>query len=234
MEKTTCPYCGHITFLEYVEGSARFSDREHRAEAAYQCANCDRMLIGGRINADLQGIDERGLPIPGMHLEPATPPQFVAQALLGREAYWEPVTATGKSFPDVPASVSGAASEAHTCFSIGSYRGAIMLARAVIEAAAKSKDIAGRDLRAKIDGLAEAQYLSPQVAASAHEVRYLGNDMAHGDFVSLTVEADDVIDVLEIMDDVLESVYAVPTRLQRRREARATRKVGGVAAETEQ
>ena len=40
------------------------------------------------------------------------------------------------------------------------------------------------------------------VGHAAHEVRYFGNDMAHGDFIQ-PVPADDVTDVVALMDEFL-------------------------------
>ncbi|CAH0207068.1 hypothetical protein SRABI121_02630 [Microbacterium sp. Bi121] len=179
------------------------------------------MLIGGRENADLQGFDEQGQPIPYRLLGEHSEPHEIAATLGGREEYWEPVSASGKIFADVPGPVGESATEAYRCYSIGAYRGAIILARAVIEAAAKSKGISGRNLEVKIDALAAQGHVRAEIAASAHEVRFIGNDMAHGDFATTVVSGGDALDILDIMDDVLDQVYGVPTRLERRRARRA-------------
>src|SRR4051794_23426571 len=54
---------------------------------------------------------------------------------------WWPKHVGGKEFPDVPELVAATANEAHECASIGAYRGAVALARAVVESIAKEKGI---------------------------------------------------------------------------------------------
>lgn len=46
--------------------------------------------------------------------------------------YW-PTKVWGKDFPDVPSQIASTASEAHICLGAGSPRGAVTLARAVVE-----------------------------------------------------------------------------------------------------
>jgi hypothetical protein len=55
-----------------------------------------------------------------------------------------------ESFADVPPSVADAAAEAVLCMQAGTLRGAIMLARAVIEATAKDKGVTHGSLSQKI------------------------------------------------------------------------------------
>lgn len=61
-----------------------------------------------------------------------------------------------------------------------------MLARAVIEATAKAKEITTGTLYKKIEKMHEQGLLSELVRDQAHEVRYLGNDMAHGTWHMVT------------------------------------------------
>jgi len=82
---------------------------------------------------------------------------------------------------DVPEPIRSTASEAFACASIGAHRAAILLARTTIEATAKAEAITSGSLVAKIDALKAANHIRPDVADAAHEVRLLGNDMAHGD-----------------------------------------------------
>jgi Domain of unknown function (DUF4145) len=104
----------------------------------------------------------------------------------------------------------------------GSYRAAVLLARAVIEATAKDKGITTGSLSRKIDAMYDARLIREDVRDGAHEVRYLGNDMAHGDFIESVLREDAEL-VLALMDEVLEEVYQSPARVLRRREARVTK-----------
>jgi hypothetical protein len=118
-----------------------------------------------------------------------------------------------------------AASEAHACQSIGAHRAAVMLARAVIEATAKAKQISNGTLYNKIEKMHEHGFLSELVRDQAHEVRHLGNDMAHGDFVE-PVSAEEADEILDLMAEVLHTVFEMPAQLLRRKEARLAKKGG--------
>jgi hypothetical protein len=57
---------------------------------------------------------------------------------------------------------------------VGALRGAIMLARAVIEATAKDKGVTNGSLSQKIDRLHERGCIRTYLRDGAHEVRYQG------------------------------------------------------------
>lgn len=135
---------------------------------------------------------------------------------------WISTGVRGKDFPDVPSSLAQAAGEAHVCLNAGAYRGAILLARAVVEASCKEKGITTGTLAAKIDALHEQRHINDQVHAEATEIRHLGNDMAHGDFTEETT-ATDAEDVLGFMAEVLEELFQRPARLARRQAKRLAR-----------
>ena len=84
-------------------------------------------------------------------------------------------------FPDVPEEIAETAREAWTCQVVGAHRGAVMLARAVVESTAKKKGIAKGTLEAKIDELASQGLIRGVAAEQAHEIRHVGNSTAHGD-----------------------------------------------------
>jgi hypothetical protein len=128
-----------------------------------------------------------------------------------------------KSFPDVPAEIAAAASEAHRCRTMANAnRAAILLARGVLEATAKDKGITSGGLFAKIDRMHQERLVRPDVRDGAHEVRAFGNDMAHGDFIQhVTPEEADL--VLALMDEVLVEVYQSPARVARAQAARQER-----------
>lgn len=125
----------------------------------------------------------------------------------------------GKQFPDVPEQIAAAADEAYRCFSISALRGAVLLARSVIEATAKAKGITSGSLMKKIDDMHTEGLIREYVKDAAHEVRHLGNDMAHGDFVD-PVEPEEAEMVLALMDEVLNEVFQSPARVAKARAAR--------------
>lgn len=133
-------------------------DDEFSRYATFRCSGCAALSVGF-FEPDHEGFGgtvTRWMPLPG--------------------------TRQRESFADVPLSVADAAAEAALCMQAGAPRGAILLARAVIEATAKDKGVTDGSLSQKIDRLHECGYIRTYLRDGAHEVRYTGNDMAHGDF----------------------------------------------------
>lgn len=142
----------------------------------------------------------------------------------GEETLWIPLEGFQTDFPDVPEEIAKAATEAWRCHSAGSHRGAVMLARALVEATAKAKGIASGSLADKIDELAKNGLIRAAVADQAHEIRHLGNSTAHGDLGD-PVSKEDADEVLNLMGEVLNEVFQSPARSDRlaaARKARAT------------
>jgi hypothetical protein len=135
---------------------------------------------------------------------------------------WYPVSAIGKDFPDVPEHIAEAASEAYKCRSISAFRAAAQLARSVVEATAKDKGIAQGQLITKIEELYNQGFIRAYVKDGAHEIRHLGNEMAHGDFVT-PVTGEDADLVLTLMSEILDEVYQSPARVAQAQAARAAR-----------
>lgn len=124
---------------------------------------------------------------------------------------------------DVPSQVAAAAREAYLCHNVRANRGAVVLARSVVQAVAKDKGVLDGNLLSKIDTLHRNGHLRGYTHAAANEVRLLANDMAHGDF-AVEVQQEDAADVLRLMHEVLEEVYVGPGRLNRMQTSRACRK----------
>jgi hypothetical protein len=211
MASRVCYRCGTKTHMTLVEGSGRIMQvpktlNNWILSAAYTCDECQAMSIGQR--------REKVEVSPG----PAEPRLEIA----GVQS-WLPLHAAEIEFADVPEQVGGAASEAFKCHSVAAYRAACSLARSVIEATAKDKGITVSGIAPKIDAMVSQGLLRAHIAEAAHEVRHLGNEMAHGDFV-LPVDEEDSALVMELMTDVLEEVYASPARVARAKEARELRK----------
>src|SRR5665647_356781 len=217
MASTTCTYCGRITHMTpFTKAISRFPgqitpriDSALAVEAPFNCDNCGHMAIAyGIAIGDPNAID--GLARWEWANEPVA---------------WVPRIGVGREYPDVPERIAAAASEAHACQSISAHRAAVMLARAVIEATAKAKQITNGNLYNKIEEMHEQGILSELVRDQAHEVRFLGNDMAHGDFVE-PVSTEEADEILELMAEVLHAVFEMPAQLLRRKEARLAKKSG--------
>lgn len=132
---------------------------------------------------------------------------------------WVPRAGEAPTFEDVPQRIAEAASEAHACASIGALMAAILMARTVVEATAKEKGILEGTLVKKIDELASKGLIRDSTKDAAHEIRHLGNNMAHGDLED-SPKAIDADDVLELMDEVLNEVFQGPARTARVRARR--------------
>lgn len=136
---------------------------------------------------------------------------------------WYPHRLLGRRFEDVPIAVDAAASEVWACHSIAQYRAAVLMARAVVEAIAKEQGRITGTLVSKIDELYNAEIIGKGLKEAAHEIRFLGNDMAHGDFV-VAVTEEECADVLTFLEELLTEVYQRPARLNAFRERRLARK----------
>jgi hypothetical protein len=92
--------------------------------------------------------------------------------------------------------------------------------RGTVEALCLEQQVAGRDLKTKIDALVEAGHLAPNQAGHLHEERYLGNAAVHE---METPARSDLDDGLQIIEGLLKTIYVLPTHaasMKRRREAR--------------
>ncbi|MEH3033744.1 MAG: DUF4145 domain-containing protein [Aeromicrobium erythreum] len=159
----------------------------------------------------------------GIYQSPYPPDAEGMWSTLEEPDLWLPAHGTGQTYEDgVPDHIASAASEAHSCHSIGAYRAAILMARSVIEATAKAKGIKTGSLFVKIDAMTEKSLLRPLIQTAAHEVRAFGNDMAHGDFEEV-VTNEDSAEVLGLMAEVLHEVWQSPTRIARRKAKREAR-----------
>ena len=137
--------------------------------------------------------------------------------------YW-PRSYSGKAFPDVPEHIGAAANEAHVALSAGAPRAAIGMARAVVEATAKQHGITTGNLMSKIDKLAERGVISELMQEAAHEIRFAGNDAAHGDLAAQGITREDAEEVLDLMEEILHRVYQEPVRVERVRKRREERR----------
>ena len=132
---------------------------------------------------------------------------------------WLPRRGDSPDFVDVPEHIAAAAKEAHSAASIHAVMAAILMARTVVEATAKNKEIVAGMLVSKIDAMATQGLIRESTKEAAHEIRHFGNDMAHGDIEDLP-SSDDVDEVLSLMDEVLNEVFQGPARTARIRAKR--------------
>ncbi|MGN0095949.1 MAG: DUF4145 domain-containing protein [Corynebacterium sp.] len=180
------------------------------ADAAFSCDGCGRMSVVTWLTNDDPGLQRtrgHGDGSPEDH----------------HKAHWSPPVGHQKTFPEVPEAIAEAATEAWTCHVTCAYRAATMLARAVVESAAKANGVERGTLQAKIDMMADKGLIRPAVAEQAHEIRHLGNSTAHGDLDD-EVTLEDSDEVLYFMEQVLNEVFQAPARTKRFADRRAARR----------
>ncbi|MFI6558148.1 DUF4145 domain-containing protein [Streptomyces griseus] len=115
------------------------------------------------------------------------------------------------------------ATEAHQCLDIEANRAAVALARAVVEATAKERGITRGSLEKKIDRLFEDKLIREYVRDAAHEVRFGGNEVAHGDLVAEPMNNATATEILGLMDEILDEVFQSPARVARLKRQRLDR-----------
>lgn len=199
MAKRNCWHCNSVAHMTISGNPLAFLSGLGRNEFAglFKCDECQYPSMG--LAASDHQLRSEGAPV-----------------------RWFPAMGDTHEFPDVPEHIASAGDEAFRCRSIASLRGAVILARAVIEATCKDKGAEGKSLADRIDAMTRDGLIRSHTAELAHEVRHLGNDMAHGDFVE-PVAPEEADEILELMSEVLQEVYQSPARLARAKEARQNR-----------
>lgn len=178
--------------------------------AFYRCDNC--MWPNAATGGD----------VPEHQGRPRTEESLTAPRHDESELTWYPETASGRTFDDVPEHIAGAADEAFKCRSFHALRSTILMARSVVEATCKERGISSGPLVKKVDALEQAGHIRAHIKDAAHEIRFLGNDMAHGEFTA-TVMTEEADEILEFMGEILHDVFQSPAKIARRKAAREER-----------
>jgi Domain of unknown function (DUF4145) len=204
-----CPHCNVVAhFTEVWSRSSVDDDLFHVAgifaRFCWVCDNCARPICGVYLSSG----------------SIADPPLVWPEAVMF------------KTYPDVPEAIAAAASEAHQALGALAPRASVAMARATVEATAKDKGITGRNLEVKIDNLAGASLISETMRVAAHEVRFAGNEAAHGDLVDEPISVEDAEEILRLMDAILHRVYQEPAEIARVRAKREGRRSREASAES--
>lgn len=215
MVRTVCGWCATFSRVSRVTTVFEMETIAGGVvTAAFTCDNCERVLLMSYYsNEPIRGDSDFWL------------------AEREDELTWLPPTGGAVEYEDVPQHIAAAATEAHYCASFGAHRAAVQMARSVVEASAKEKGITKGRLVDKIDKMFERALIREHVKEAAHEVRHLGNEMAHGDFVE-PVTVEESTEVLGLMSEVLVEVFQSPARVARRKAARLAKQQGDESAPT--
>lgn len=144
---------------------------------------------------------------------------------------WIPDKPPVKEYPgSVPTAIAAVAGEAHSSLQVGNMQAAVLMARTTVEATAKAKGVTPGNLVAKIDALYAQHLIYEHVRDAAHEVRFAGNDAAHGDLVDDPITTEEAESIVELMDMLLEGVFIAPAKTAAQAAARQARKNAGTTA----
>jgi hypothetical protein len=97
----------------------------------------------------------------------------------------------------------------------------------------KNKGITSGNLQAKIEQLHANRFISEDMKEAAHEVRFAGNEVAHGDILNEPISLEDATEIVELMDAILERVYQEPAKVARVRANRLARQNAQAPAQAE-
>jgi hypothetical protein len=202
-----CGFCEHLAHFTFVWGHTHVASGQNLVNFAALCDHCGFLSIASAEHT-YGGYEN------------STDPARVKYAIETTSSLeWWPKVGQAPTVEDVPASIARAAREAYSSASVGNDMAAILMARTVVEATAKSKNIDGKNLATKINAMRDANLIRPAIAEQAHEVRFAGNDMAHGD-IDVEPDATDAEEILALMTEVLREVFQGPAALERIRAKR--------------
>lgn len=135
----------------------------------------------------------------------------------------------------LPTPVAACLHEGQLCASVRAWNAAAVLIRRSVEEAIKDKGGKGRTLEAKIDNLADQGKLVEDLRAWAHEVRYVGNDGAHGRKeprdrhsedeepsppIPTDVSPEEAHDAIRFAEQLFHYLYIMPAQTAKARAAR--------------
>lgn len=217
MASRTCWHCGNDSHMTRLTSPYRPRGRHGRGTwlVAASCDGCGRPNI-----AEFDVDDSKVVGIEDNRIANARIVFDGEDDLRLQRIDWQPNNVVVKAVEDVPSGIDEAAGEAIAALSIGAYKASVLMCRAVIEATAKQHKIEKGSLHEKITKLEEQRVITPSTAEAAHEVRHLGNDMAHGDFATTTVTEAEAGEVMEITEALLAEVYQRPARIERMKQRR--------------
>ncbi|MFH0771236.1 MAG: DUF4145 domain-containing protein [Candidatus Omnitrophota bacterium] len=120
---------------------------------------------------------------------------------------------------DIPEKIRNIFLEALCDFGIKSWNSTATMCRRTVQELAMEKGATGDTLFAQIDDLASRQIITQDLKDWAHEIRILGKEGAHAD-VPTDVGEEEAKFAIDFTEDLLNFVYVLKARLQKRRQER--------------
>jgi Domain of unknown function (DUF4145) len=188
-----CPHCNGRsvfncvtnTFIRDIPGR-----RGYEWAAAMQCPGCLRYVLGV--------VEAAG-----------NPPRLSYQAHY-------PLGAPDDSVDEsVPASIASDFSEALRCLWVKSYKAAVAMCRRAVEVSCADLKASGKNLKEKIDDLANKGIITEPLKQMAHRVRLTANEKLHGkddDLDAFTEQ--DAEAIVKCVREYFHHVYVMPALLR--------------------
>ena len=110
--------------------------------------------------------------------------------------------------PSIPQSIREDIDEAKICFSVAAYRATAVMARRAMQVASIDKGAKSDKLVSQITELKISGQITTDLKEWADAVRWIGNDAAHPNGV--TVSKEDAEDVLHLAEQFLHVLYVAP------------------------
>lgn len=201
-------YISHVAKLGKIaraEGSSPNLKERWKLALAFECDHCHDINVGHLTHTETDTSTVRSHLARG-HVDPTE---------------WFPPNRTAPEYADTKDAIREPAIEAYTARDNNALRAAILMARSVLEAICKDqgyeKNDKGRDMSLfqKIDAMHKDGVITKRLQTSAHAIRELGNDMAHGDFATSKPEPEDADDVLALMSMFIDQLYVQDARTTR-------------------
>jgi hypothetical protein len=128
---------------------------------------------------------------------------------------------TPKIDKSVPANIANDYIEAIKCFDVGAPKASVAMCRRALQSSVVEKGATKDKLNDQIDELCDKGIITKDIREWAHEIRFMGNIGAHPDKDGLKdVTLEDAQEMLEFVEQYLNYVYIMPSRVITHREKR--------------
>lgn len=131
----------------------------------------------------------------------------------------------GNGSENWPATVRRLWKQAHSALIGENYDSAAIMSRSALQAVTRHHKAKGNTLYSEIEDLSKKGVIPPIIKDWSHEVRELGNPVAHPDIAEneeddKATTSEDAADIVEFMDYFLKYIYDIPAQINKYRERR--------------
>lgn len=188
-----CAFCNEAGNFELThrETKQKPNSRKVLNFDTYKCGNCANFVM------IFWSPSEDRVSGHGLHDYIATP---WPKGLRDGEDYWP--TAARRHWK-----------QAHSNLNNSNYDAAALMARSALQVITRDKGATGNTLYEEIESLATSGVLSPTIKDWSHEVRELGNPVAHANPDDDETSAEDAEDIVKFLDFLLKYLYDLPKQI---------------------